>query len=205
MKPIFAKPTDFPLSLRSADQAARGLKLVCIGLVLILVFGGWVWFVPWLSLSLKKIGILITMIGKIKCLSAARAAGCQQLILITAVIDLIGLTGAVIDLIGLTGIAFLGFNGSGLLATIGILVFLLFLLKLGRLIGDNSLANKTKFLVGLVWIALVPMAATALIWSVPNLAAIVGGFYYFGMIVNLIFTVLLISLLVRFGTVLMDA
>jgi hypothetical protein len=195
MKPIFAKPTDFPLSLRSADQAARGLKLVCIGLVLILVFGGWVWFVPWLSLSLKKIGILITMIGKIKCLSAARAAGCQQLILITAVIDLIGLT----------GIAFLGFNGSGLLATIGILVFLLFLLKLGRLIGDNSLANKIKFLVGLVWIALVPMAATALIWSVPNLAAIVGGFYYFGMIVNLIFTVLLISLLVRFGTVLMDA
>ncbi len=195
MKPIFAKPTDFPLSLRSADQAARGLKLVCIGLVLILVFGGWVWFVPWLSLSLKKIGILITMIGKIKCLSAARAAGCQQLILITAVIDLIGLT----------GIAFLGFNGSGLLATIGILVFLLFLLKLGRLIGDNSLTNKTKFLVGLVWIALVPMAATALIWSVPNLAAIVGGFYYFGMIVNLIFTVLLISLLVRFGTVLMDA
>lgn len=195
MKPIFAKPTDFPLSLRSADQAARGLKLVCIGLVLILVFGGWVWFVPWLSFSLKKIGILITMIGKIKCLSAARAAGCQQLILITAVIDLIGLTGN----------AFLGFNGSGLLVTIGILVFLLFLLKLGRLIGDNSLANKTKFLVGLVWIALVPWAALALIWSVPNLAAIVGGFYYFGMIVNLIFTVLLISLLVRFETVLMDA
>ncbi|MDG2470030.1 MAG: hypothetical protein P8M80_12175 [Pirellulaceae bacterium] len=110
-----------------------------------------------------------------------------------------------IDLLDLTGITFLGFHDAGLLATIGLLIFLLFLLKLVRLIGDNSLANKTKFLVGLVLIALVPMAATALLWSMPNLGEIVIGAYYFGMIVNLIFTVLLISLLVRFGTVLMDA
>jgi hypothetical protein len=182
--------------LNSFKNTRTGITLVYIGLVLTILS---IFTIP-LATVLRQVPVLflfplllmaaslLSMIGRIFCLSVPKEVGASGLIYSAVALDVGSLFAAVSRMIGLPNFS----SFSGLLSVAAMVFFLIFLKKLAVFIKDNESADRVAnllwvsvglviVLVGMIFLPRGPLAA---ILAFMSFALFLVGFFIYNRLLS---------------------